>query len=237
MERLKNSPIGRVIFGLILSTISAGLLMLSFPPFNLWFLVWFSFIPFILAQHRIIPHKISSLAPAVFIGLFFTGYFWLLFHKWFGFEIFLVLFLVLFVFIFLIEIGSRRFHESTGFRWFVVEAVAGWVGFEMIRNIIPGCGSWGFVAYTLHSQPWLIQPASIFGVFGVSALIIMVNYVLGLTAIRLLDKYWNSELILPISEPGVTRRCLVIAGAIMVVWIGLSLILFRPPPPKNKQCV
>ena len=229
MERLKKSSYTRTILGLILSTISAGLLMLAFPPFNLWFLVWFSFIPYILAEHRVMPNKISSLAPAVFIGLFFTGYNWQLFQKWFGFEIFLVFFLVLSVFIFLILIGSRRFHKCTHFRWFVIDAVVGWVGFEMIRNLIPFWGSWGFVAYTLHSQPWLIQPASILGVFGVSALIIMVNYVLGMAAILLLDKYWKSEPDLPILEPRVTRRCLVIAGAIMVVWIGLSLIFFRTP--------
>lgn len=234
MERLKKSTFARVIFGLILSTISAGLLILAFPPFNLWFLVWFSFIPFIIAKHRIMPHKISSLAPALFFGLWYTGYNWLLFHTWFDFWMFFVNFLVVFSIIFVFEKGNRNFNMRTGYRWFVLDAVAVWAGFEMIRNLIPFWGSWGFVAYTLHSQPWLIQPASIFGVFGVSALIIMVNYVLGLTAIRLLDKYWRSEPDLPILESGVTRRCMSIAGAIMVVWIVLSLVLFRVP---QKQTV
>ena len=227
MERIKKSLFARVILGLLLSILSAGLLMLAFPPFNLWFLVWFSFIPFIIAKHRIMPHKISSLAPALFFGLWYTGYNWLLFRRWFDFWMFVVNFLFFFSIIFVFEKGNRNFHMRTGYRWFVLEAVAVWTGFEMIRNIIPFWGSWGFVAYTLHSHPWLIQPASIFGVFGVSALIIMVNYVLGLASIRLLDKYWSSEPDLPILESRVTCRCLSIAGAIMVVWIGLSIILFQ----------
>lgn len=229
MKILKKSLTARVVSGLILSAISAGLLVLAFPPFNLWFLVWFSFIPFILAKHRIMPPKISSLAPAVFIGLWYNGYMWLLFQSWFHYTIFLVFFLIVLVTVFLFEIGNRVFQARTGFRWFVVEAVAVWVGIEMIRNIIPSWGSWGFVAYTLHSQPWLIQPASIFGVFGVSALIIMFNYVLGLAAIRLLDRYWSLEPNMPRPGHGLTRRWLMIVGITMVLWIGLSLVLFHRP--------
>ena len=236
MEILKKSVTVRVVTGLILSVISAGLLLLAFPPANLWFLVWFSFVPVILAEHRILPPKLSSLAPAAFIGLWITGYMWLLFRSWFHYTIFLAFFLIVLVTIFLCLKGNRAFQVRTGFRWFVVEAVVFWVGIEMIRNIIPGWGSWGFFAYTLHSQPWLIQPASIFGVFGVSALIIMVNHVLGLAAIRLLDKYWILEPDTPGPGHGLTRRWLMITGITMVLWVGLSLVLFRTPSRTDGTC-
>ncbi|GEM_PF-3505826 len=40
----------------------------------------------------------------------------------------------------------------------------------MIRGFIPILGTWGFVANTLYSQPWLIQPVSIFSIFGLGLL-------------------------------------------------------------------
>lgn len=56
----------------------------------------------------------------------------------------------------LTDSGARRFHTRTRFDWFVPQGIVAWVGIEPIRIFIPIAGTWGFVAYTLHSQPWLI---------------------------------------------------------------------------------
>ncbi len=228
MEKLQTSIIARIVLGLALSAVSAGLLVLAFPPFNLWFLVSFSFIPYILAQYRIMPPKIASLASATFNGLWLWGYLGPVFHGSGTFMEYLPLIVAVISFVF--DMGSRRFHARTHFRWFVTQGLVAWVGIEMIRIFIPVAGTWGFVAYTLHSQPWLIQPASIFGIFGVSALIILVNYALGLTAIRYIDRVWTPEPDMPTPASRLTRRWLIVAGAILAVWMGLSLALFRAPP-------
>lgn len=129
----------------------------------------------------------------------------------------------------LADSGARRFQARTGFRWFVARGVVVWVGVEMIRIFIPIAGTWGFVAYTLHSQPWLIQPASLFGIFGVSALILLVNFSLGLGALRLCDRCWPPEENAPTPTPKLVRRWLTVAGFTLVVWIETSLALLLPP--------
>jgi len=69
MKKPTSSVWQRVLLGLALSALSAGLLILAFPPFDLWFLVWFSFVPYLVAQHRVMPEKLSSVASAAFNGL------------------------------------------------------------------------------------------------------------------------------------------------------------------------
>ena len=227
VRRWALSGVGRVALGLVLSAVSAGLLVLAFPPFNLWFLAWFSFVPYILAQYRIMPPRMASLASSVFNGLWLWGYLGPIFGGSGNFMAYLPL--IVAGISLLVDWGSRRFHGRTGFRWFVAQGVVAWVGIEMIRIFIPIAGTWGFVAYTLHSQPWLIQPASIFGIFGASALILLVNYALGLAALRWLDRPWQPESGMPTPALRLVRRWGIVASITVVAWIGLSLALFLVP--------
>jgi len=227
LNKMRISTAGRVVLGVILSALSAGLLVLAFPPFNLWFLAWFSFVPYLLAQYRFMPPKLASVASAVFNGLWLWGYLGPVFGGTGNFMEYLPL--IVAGISLLTDSGSRRFHARTGFRWFVPQNLVSWVGIEMIRIFIPIAGTWGFVAYTLHSQPWLIQPASIFGIFGVSALVVLVNYTLGLNAMRVLDRWWLLESDMPTPASRLTRRWLMIAGVTVVVWVGLSLVLYFMP--------
>ncbi len=64
----------RLGVGILLAGLSAIMLTLSFPPHSLWPLVWISFIPMLVAQFRVMPRKVSSLAPAIAIGGWLGGY-------------------------------------------------------------------------------------------------------------------------------------------------------------------
>ncbi len=227
MKTLSTSTFGRVVLGLVLAAISAGLLVLAFPPFNLWFLVWFSFVPYLLAQYRVMPPRLSAVASAVFNGLWLWGYLGPVFGGSGNFMEYLPLIVAAISLV--VDSGSRRFHARTRFHWFVAQGVIAWVGIEMIRIFIPIAGTWGFVAYTLHGQPWLIQPASIFGIFGVSALVLVVNYALGLLALRLWDGRWRLDTDMPTLSQRLTRRALLAAGVVLAAWTGLSLALFVAP--------
>jgi apolipoprotein N-acyltransferase len=222
------SSVGRAVLGLALSAASAGLLVLAFPPFNLWFLAWFSFVPYVLAQYRIMPPKMASVASAAFNGLWLWGYLGPIFSGSGNFMAYLPLIVAGISLLF--DWGSRRFHARTGFCWFVLQGLTAWVGIEMIRLFIPIAGTWGFVAYTLHSQPWLIQPASVFGILGVSALILLVNYALGLAALRWLDRGWQPEDGMPTPSARLVRRWGIVSSVTAVAWTALSLALFRAPP-------
>ncbi len=227
MKTLTFNTIGRVILGLALAALSAVLVTLAFPPFNLWFLAWFAAVPALVAQYRVMPRKLSSLASAVFNGGWVLGYLGPVFA---GSGLFMeYLWIYVFIISFLADMGNRAFNERTRYRWFVPQGVVGWVGIEMLRSFLPIAGTWGFIAYTLYRQPWLIQPASIFSIFGVSALIMLVNYALGLGALTLYDRYRAPEADTPTPQPVTVRRWLIGAGATLAAWTLLSLLLFRRP--------
>lgn len=218
----------RVGIGIFLALCSAVLLTLAFPPYRLWPLIWVAFIPMLMAQFRILPRNISSLASAIAIGGWLGTYITPIFA---GSGIYLAwLPLIVGVITFFTDRGMRAFHERTGYRWFVPHGALNWVGFEMIRGFIPIMGTWGFVANTLYSQPWLIQPVSIFSIFGLGLLIMAINYGLGLGALYLFDRRWALDGNIPFLSGHSVRNWVLGVLAALVVWIGLSLALFHPAP-------
>jgi len=152
----------RTMLGLALAAGSALLLTLAFPPYNLGPLIWIGFVPMLLAQHRVLPSRRSSLAPALAIGGWMGAFLLPVFG---GKSLWMSLLpLVIGAIPLLMDRNKRAFHEHTGYRWFVLEGATGWVGLELIRSLIPAIGTWGFVGYGLWAHPWLLQPVSMFGI-------------------------------------------------------------------------
>jgi len=46
------------------------MLLLSQPPYGIWPLAFLGFVPALVAQHRILPPRLSSLAQAIAVGAF-----------------------------------------------------------------------------------------------------------------------------------------------------------------------
>ena len=177
----------RVILGLILAGLSAALLTLSFPPYGLWPLAWVGFVPMIVAQYRILPEPISSLASAVGIGGFFWGYFGAAFRGAVWYMRWLPALIAIAVFF--ASSRDRRFHERTNYRFFLLQPAVVWVGIEFIRGSIPSVGTWGVLAYSQYTVLPVVQWASIVGVYGVSLFIVMANYGLGRAVLLVLDRH------------------------------------------------
>ncbi len=217
----------RIGIGILLSVASAILLTLSFPPYGFWPFIWVGFVPMLVAQFRVMPCRVSSLASAITIGGWLGGYLTPIFA---GSGIYLTwLPLIIGVIVFFADRGVCAFHERTGYRWFVLHGALSWVGMEMVRSFIPIMGTWAFVANTLHGQPWLIQPVSIFSIFGLGLLIMFVNYGLGLGALYLFDKRWKLDPdVRPLAGRPVRNWGLGLLAALMA-WTGISLVLFRTP--------
>ena len=135
-----------------------------------------------------------------------------------------------------VDKNKRAFHEHTGYRWFVLEGVLGWVGLEMLRSFVPAFGTWVFVGYPLWNQSWLLQPLAIFGIYGLDLLIMLANYVLALAAFAIFDR--AATPIPPASFPsskGVAEGVrlpawLALLGLLLAGWIGLSLALYANAP-------
>jgi apolipoprotein N-acyltransferase len=181
----------------------------------------------LLAQYRVMPPRLSSLAPAIAVGGWLGGYLLPVFASYTTYMNWLPL--IVGALMLLTAKGDRAFHERTGYRWFALHGALVWVGGEMIRGFIPIAGTWGFLANTLYAQPWLIQPVSIFSIFGLGLLIMLVNYVLSQGTLALFDRRWHLDPGLPPLEGCFVRRWLAGVGIAAIAWTGLSLALFRPP--------
>ena len=145
------------------------------------------------------------------------------------------LFLIVGGIVFFTELGTRAMNQDTGYRWFVLQGALVWVEIEMIRNLIPSLGTGGFIGYAYYRSPWLIQPLSIFGIFGLNLLTLLVGYALGLGAVAWLDRAgtrrgWLDPGTLPV-DPRLAARWVAGAGLVAAAWAGLSLVqwwAYRP---------
>lgn len=222
----------RIGLGVALSALSGVMLLLAFPPYGLWPLAWFALLPGLLAQYRLMPAKWTSLAATIYSGLWLGPFLARLFGSGYGpFFQYLGIWIAILNF-FLVK--DRRFHELTKYRWFILQGLINWVGFEMIRaTFIPVIATSAFIGYTQATQPWLIQPVSIFSVYGLNLVIILFNYALAQGAMAWLDRKWTADDIVPV-DAGSTRRWLAGAAVVLAVWVGLSLVILNSFPSMPK---
>ncbi len=219
----------RVLIGAALGLISAAMLILAFPPYNIWPLIFLAFVPMLLADYRVLPPRWAGLGSGIGIGVWLLVYLTMIFglsaDTWFMQGIA--------VLVAVIGVGSgkglRHFHEHTGYRWFVLSGIASTVGIEMVRSFIPIVATHAFVGHTLHTQPWLIQPASVFGIYGLDALVMLIGYALALAGFAVFDRRWPLDEVQTVDRR-LMIRWLVGMGVVTAAWIGLSLILLSTAP-------
>jgi len=215
----------RFVLGVVLSALSGVMLLLSFPPFGIWPLMWVGFVPYVFAQYRLMPFKWSSLAVAL------TSLFWLgpFLARLFGMEVgFFFTYLGVWIALLnLLTSKDRKFHEITGYRWLVLSGALSFVGFEMVRaTVIPMVATSAFVGYTQARQAWLIQPVSLFSVYGLDLVILLVNYSLALAAISWFDRRWPAPGV-ALVDWRMARKWLAGAGALLAAWVLISLVMFN----------
>lgn len=222
----------RLGLGIALSALSGVMLLLAFPPYGLWPLAWFALVPGLLAQYRLMPAKWTSLASAVYSGVWLGPFLARLFGPGYG-----PIFQYLGVWIAILNLflaKDRKFHELSKYRWFILQGVIVWVGFEMIRaTFIPVIATSAFIGYTQATQTWLIQPVSIFSVYALNLVIILFNYALAQGAMAWLDRKWTAADVVPVDVDS-TRRWLVGTSVVLAVWIGLSLVIVNAMPSTPK---
>ncbi|MFH1641087.1 MAG: hypothetical protein ABIA66_03880, partial [Candidatus Omnitrophota bacterium] len=168
MLRKVKSPVLKEI---ALCVLSAVLLILSFPSFNLEFLAWFGFVPVFFALNN------KSLKKTFFLffitGLiFWSGVIYWLVHVTLSGAIVLILYLALYFAIFglIIRPCTRR---STPYALIFIPSV--WVLLEYVRSHLFTGFPWALLGYSQYLNLPVIQIADITGVWGVSFLVMMVN--------------------------------------------------------------
>jgi len=224
---------GHFVLGLVLSALSGVMLLLAFPPYGIWWLAWFAFVPGIFAQYRLFPRKYGSLASGIYLLVWLGPYMARLFGTQFG-PFFTYLGVLIAILSYFMN-TERAFIERTRYRWMVVQGIVGWVGFEMVRaTFIPLVATSAFIGYTQATQPWLIQPVSVFSIYGLNILIMLVNYALGLGAMAWYDRRQGTSKLAV--DGRLARNWLAVTGLALVAWIGFSFAILNNAP-KNVPTV
>ncbi len=230
---MKNST--RILLGIALGALSAVLLVFSFQPYSLWPLVFIAYVPLLLASQRVLPLRWAGLAPGIGVGGFLVVFLTALF----GVNRVTWIFLLIAGLIAAISIVTapalRSFHYRTGYRWFILYGAVDAAAIEFIRSFIPPIHTHAFFAQTVYTQPWLLQPVSIFGTYGLTALIILINYALGLALIRFFDRRWRWDDLPAVDQPA-ANRWLASTAIAAVAWTGISLAMLAAAP-KDAQVV
>ena len=225
----------RIGIGIGVSALTAVMLILAFHPYNVWFLAFFALVPMLIAQHRILPRNWSGLAPSFGIGGWLFVFLTAMFRGNPGAQVIqIVVVVIIIVQVFTVP-GIRRFHEQTSYRWFVLQGITDWVGVEMIRSFIPPINTHAFIAQTMYTQPWMLQPISIFSIYGLGIVLMLVNFALAQGVLVLFDGIWHLE-DMPLFKHQSTLHWLATAGVVLAIWVGISLIILSAAP-KNAPTI
>lgn len=206
------------------------MLTLAFAPHRLWYLVWIGFVPMLVAQHRVLPGRLSALAPGIAVGGFVAGCFGGIFPEraaWYMKQLPLLLGVV----VTLASLGAPVARKRSGYQYWPLLGAAGWVAVELVRSFIPALGTWGFVGYALYRQTWLLQPVAVFGTFGLDLLVVLVSYAFALLLFAWLDRRRARKRNQPLADERAfvpmqlaVRWCAGV-GAACALWGALSLAM------------
>jgi apolipoprotein N-acyltransferase len=217
----------RLALGCTLAALTGVLATLSFAPYDAWWVVWFAFVPMLVAQYRVLPAAWSSLSPAIGVGGFVFGYVGGGFPAhaaWYMKALPVIFFAVLLV----SARGSRTRQDRVGYRLLPISAATAFVVAEFVR--IPFIATWGYLGYALYRQSWLLQPVRAFGVFGLDLLIALVNQALALGILAVLDHRRHFEAPVRVEPRQALAWCGIAFGA-TAVWTGASLMWPREAGP------
>ncbi len=150
--------------------LSAVLLILSFPKYNLEFLAWFGFVPLFFVLKGKSKGKAFLLSYITGV-IFWSGTIYWLIHVTLPGTIIFVLYLALYFGFFGLLISYLL--STTYCLLFIPSA---WVLFEYIRSHLFTGFPWALLGYSQYLNLSLIQIADITGVWGVSFLVMMINF-------------------------------------------------------------
>jgi apolipoprotein N-acyltransferase len=183
----------------------------------------------LVAEQRILPSRWSGWGRGSGIGIFLAVFLTSLF----GMNQIAVIFLGVAVLIALISILTapklRAFHERTGFRWFILQGAIEATGIEMIRSFIPPVRTHAFFAQTMYAQPWMLQGISIFSIYGLTLVIILVNFAITMGVMLALDNKLRLD-----GQPALDRKLnlqwMTGVAALFVLWAGFGFLTLATAP-------
>lgn len=158
-----------------LSSLSGIFLALAFPPAGWGFLAWIAFLPLFFAL-RDVQRTSQAAKYGAFTGAFFVSFsmHWLTQVSAAGWILWTVIQIPYFMLLAGLICFARKAGASLPVR--VLWTALVWTALEVVRSEMPVFGvGWNLLAYSQAPSPVMIQSAGIFGAYGLSFLIVIVN--------------------------------------------------------------
>jgi len=168
--------ISHIVYRLLPCIISAIILSLSFSALNLPYLAWIGFIPLFLVLHGKDVKDTFLLSYLCGFLFFLLSMYWLTNVTSVGWII-LSLYQGLYFGAFGLLFSKRFMLDALRFRSYLILPCA-WVILEYLRSHIGGGIGWNLLAYSQYKNLPVIQIADITGAYGVSFLILLVNFII-----------------------------------------------------------
>jgi len=213
----------------ILALASGLLLAAAFPKIDQGWVAWIALVPLLLALRQVRPRVgfgIGMVAGLVYnLGvIYWTAY---TMHVYghlpkvqsvlvlLLFAVFLALFIAVFAMV-LCRVCRRPWQ-------LVLLAPAAWAALEWVRSWIFTGFPWALLGHSQYDRLWVIQIADLFGVYGVSALIVAFNALIVLALLHWAEKPWGAHMV----ERAIPVRAGIAVAAAMVVTRGMGSIASR----------
>lgn len=199
--------------------LSAVLLILAHPPYNLWFLAWIALVPFFFAIEG--KHFWQSFRLGYLAGIFyFFGMFWWFIYVTLPGMILLNMFLALYFALFA-AIYAVIPKKSLWLKVFLT--CCAWTAWEFVRSTFLSGFGWAALGHTQYQQIWLIQLAAITGVFGVSFFLVFINQFFYFTV-----KYLRNQ---KMHDKTFKRFAVVAVFVLLCLFLNgfLGMFVFAPP--------
>lgn len=182
-------------YHIFLSVLTSALLILSFPNYNFWFLAWIFLIPLFFVLET--SSKSKSFILSYTAGLIFFGsaVSWLTYVTKLGYAV--LVFILAFYFGlygFFGNIILKRFSNSKTHFLPILLLPSLWAALEFARGILLTGFPWAILGYSQYKIPIAIQIAEITGAYGVSFVVVTVNFILYRYLSAIIGKFNGSNL-------------------------------------------
>lgn len=175
-----------------LAVLSAFLLIISFPDFNLWPLAWVGLVPLLIAATRVERTRQAFVLGWTTGALFFYGSCWWLTHSMIhygglprpvAYALLIPIVVIVGLFPATFAFALARLHARWGATVALLAAPCLWAATEWARLGATG-QLWNAIGYSQAFHPALIQPATWGGVYSVGFLLVAVNASLALVLLQ-----------------------------------------------------
>lgn len=206
-----------------LPAVTSGLLLTAaFPKVGLSGLAWFAMVPLLVALRGVNPKEAFRIGMIAGLAHYLTLLYWAAFTMriyghlpwWQCISLLVLLAAYLALYPGFFAMALTRFCRKPGH--LVLLAPVLWVALEYMRSFLLTGFPWGLVGYSQFNRLYIIQIADIFGVYGISFLVVLFNAATYVLLLFVAGKKWRAH---PVDKWRALR-----AVAVPLILISLGLV-------------